>query len=67
MRIKKRNRVIFQSIKGSTITKFLIIDCIICTGIYYAINLFTSSVLIGIAGSLIGTEGIKKVSVKLCK
>jgi hypothetical protein len=67
MRMKKQNHIIFYTIKGSTIKKFLILDCITCTGIYYAIKIYTASVIIGVLGSMVGTEGIKRASDKLCK
>ncbi|WP_260508255.1 hypothetical protein [Cytobacillus firmus] len=62
--MKKQNQVVFYTIKGSTIKKFLILDCITGTGIYYVIKMISSSVLIGVVGSIVGTEGIKRASVK---
>jgi hypothetical protein len=62
LRIKKHNKVVFYIIKGSTIIKFIIIDCITSTSLYYLIKLITSSILIGLVGSIVGIEGIKRVS-----
>lgn len=63
----KTNQVIFCTIKGSTIKKFLIIECITGMGMYYAIKIISSSVLIGVIGSIAGTETIKRVSKRLEK
>ena len=64
--MKKHNQVVFYTIqmKGSTIKSFLILDCIAGMGIYYLIKWISTSVLIGVIGSIVGTHGIKKVSVK---
>ncbi|QNF29779.1 MULTISPECIES: hypothetical protein [Metabacillus] len=62
MSVKKQNQVVFYIIKGSTIKKFLILDCITGTSLYYAIKIISSSILIGIVGSIVGTEGIKRAS-----
>ncbi|WP_217282326.1 hypothetical protein [Bacillus sp. CRN 9] len=59
--MKKENQIIFYSIKGSTIKKVFIIDLVTGTGIYYIVKFISASVLIGIIGSVVGTEGIKKV------
>ncbi|NRG43397.1 hypothetical protein HRF87_01305 [Bacillus sp. CRN 9] len=59
--LKKENQIIFYSIKGSTIKKVFIIDLVTGTGIYYIVKFISASVLIGIIGSVVGTEGIKKV------
>nr|WP_228467359.1 hypothetical protein [Brevibacillus sp. JNUCC-41] len=47
-------------VKGSTIKRFLILDLIIGSGIFYVVKFISSSLLIASASSLIGTEGIKK-------
>ncbi|MFJ8246813.1 hypothetical protein [Peribacillus asahii] len=57
MNMKTQNQVVFYTIKGSTIKKFLILDCITGTGIYYAFKIISSSVL----GSIVCTEGIKRL------
>ncbi|MCM3179307.1 hypothetical protein ACUXCC_000079 [Cytobacillus horneckiae] len=59
--MKKENQIIFYSIKGSTIKKVFIIDLVTGTGIYYIVKFISASVLIGMIGSVVGTEGIKKV------
>ena len=60
MTVNKQNDVVFYSIEGSTIKKFLIIDLLIGSGIFYAIKIISASVLMGMAGSMIGAEGIKR-------
>lgn len=57
----KNNQVIFCTIKGSTIKKFLIVECLTGTGFYYAAKIISSSVLIGMISSMVGTETIKKL------
>ncbi|MEH7494887.1 hypothetical protein [Neobacillus niacini] len=59
--MKKQNQVVFYTIKGSTIKKFLILDCITGTGIFYALKIVSSSILVGFFGSLVCTEGIKRL------
>lgn len=59
--MKKQNQVVFYTIKGSTIKKFLILDCIAGTGIFYAFKIVSSSILVGFFGSLVCTEGIKRL------
>ncbi len=60
----KNQTVVFYSIRGSTIKKFIILDCITGTGIYYALIFITSSILVGIVGSMVCTEGLKRLSCK---
>lgn len=62
--MEKQNQVVFYIIKGSTINKFLILDIITGTGIYYAFKIISSSVLVGILGSIVCTEGIKRLPSK---
>lgn len=62
--MKKQNPVVFYTIKGSTINKFLILDIITGTGIYYGFKIISSSVLVGILGSIVFTEGIKRLPSK---
>ncbi len=64
MNIKTNNQVVFYSIQGSTIKKFLLLDFILGTGIYYLVKIISSSILIGSIGSFICTEGIKRLSSK---
>lgn len=59
--MKKQNQVVFYTIKGSTIKKFLILDCLTGTGIFYALKIISSSILVGFFGSLVCTEGIKRL------
>ena len=58
---KKQHQMVFYSIKGSSIKNFLLIDLITGTGIYYAVKVISASVIMGMVGSVIGTEGIKWV------
>ncbi|THF79825.1 hypothetical protein E6W99_11340 [Metabacillus sediminilitoris] len=64
--MKGQNQVFFCSIRGSTIKKFIILDCITGTGIYYALKIITSSVLVGVVGSIVCTESIKRIPSKCC-
>lgn len=67
MKLKKQQPFVFYTIKGSTIKKFLILDCITGTGLYYALKIYSSSVVIGILGSMVGVEGVRKISVRKAK
>ncbi|MFD6209509.1 MULTISPECIES: hypothetical protein [unclassified Peribacillus] len=58
--MKKNNSIVFYVIKGSTIKKFLILDLVVGTGIYFAVKFISSSLLMASLASIIGTEGIKK-------
>jgi len=62
--MKTQNIVIFYTIKGSTIKKFIIIDFIFGTGIYYVLKVISTSVLVGILGSMVCTEGLKRLPYK---
>lgn len=57
---KKNNQIVIYIIKGSTIKRFLILDLIIGSGIFYVVKFISSSILIASVSSFIGTEGIKK-------
>lgn len=57
----KQEQVFFYSIQGSTIKKFIIVDCLTATLAYYAIAIPTSSMLMGIIASVVFTEGIKRL------
>ncbi|MBO1582848.1 hypothetical protein [Bacillus sp. XF8] len=61
MKKEKNNQIVFHTIQGSTIKKFLIIDLITGTGIYWIINFISSSTLIAIISSILGTKRIKKM------
>lgn len=60
--INTQKEIVFYTIKASSLKKFLIIDLIAGTGIYYVVKIISTSVLLGMAGSIIGAEGIKKIS-----
>ncbi|AOZ90902.1 hypothetical protein PNBC_02625 [Paenibacillus crassostreae] len=62
LKSKKQNQFVFYTIKGSTIKKFLILDLVTGSVIYFAVKIIYSSILIATVGSIIGTEGIKKIS-----
>ncbi|PHD75920.1 hypothetical protein COF64_10960 [Bacillus sp. AFS043905] len=60
MSMKKNDQFVIYIIKGSTIKRFLILDLIIGSGIFYVVKFISSSILIASASSFVGTEGIKK-------
>lgn len=43
------------------IKRIMILDIIVGSGIYYALQWMCSSIIISMIGSMVGTEGIKKV------
>jgi hypothetical protein len=55
------NKVVFCSIKGSTIKRYILIDMLIGSGVYYIIYFISSSFLLGMTGSYIGTEAMKGI------
>ncbi|MDQ0225878.1 hypothetical protein [Metabacillus niabensis] len=59
--IWNQNKILFYTIKGSSIKQFFIIDLVVGTGIYYGVETFSSNVVIAIIGCVIGTEGIKRI------
>ncbi|MFJ7746440.1 hypothetical protein [Peribacillus sp. NPDC097295] len=59
--VKRKNQIVFYTVKGSTIKNFLIIDMIMGTGIYYVVKMISTSVLMGMIGSYVGSEGIKRI------
>ncbi|WP_078378774.1 hypothetical protein [Sutcliffiella halmapala] len=61
---RKQNQIVFYTIRASTIKKFIVIDCVTGTGIYYAIKIISASTLIGLVGTIIGIECIKRISVR---
>ena len=61
MNIKEQNQAVFYSIEGSFIKRFLIIDIVMGSGIFYAVKIISTSVLIGMAASVMGTEGMKRI------
>ncbi|WP_285768431.1 hypothetical protein [Peribacillus sp. SI8-4] len=56
----KDTQIVFYVIKGSAIKKFLVLDLIVGTGIYFTIKIISSSIIMASVGSFIGTEGIKQ-------
>jgi hypothetical protein len=60
----KNQNVVFYTIRGSTIKKFIILDCMTGTGIYYALKFITSSIIVGIVGSMVCTESLKNCLVR---
>ncbi len=58
---KKNNQFVFYTIKSSTIKKFVIIDLVTGTGIYWTVNFISSSALIAIISCILGTKKIKKM------
>lgn len=57
---KKEKVFLVVVIEGSTIKRIMILDIIVGSGIYYALQWMCSSIIISMIGSMIGTEGIKK-------
>lgn len=54
-------RMIFITIEKSTLQKFVLIDLVIGSGLYYIIKLISCSLLLATIGSMAGTEGIKTI------
>ncbi|MBW3494213.1 hypothetical protein [Bacillus sp. FDAARGOS_1420] len=54
------NQFVFHTIKSSAIKKFVIIDLITGTGIYWTVNFISSSALLAIISCVLGTKKIKK-------
>lgn len=58
---RSRQTVVYiVEIKGAAIKKFVMLDILLGTGIFYAVKLICSSVLVASVGSFLGTEGIKR-------
>ncbi|EEL87694.1 hypothetical protein bcere0029_24590 [Bacillus cereus AH1272] len=55
------NQFVFHTIKSSAIKKFVIIDLITGTGIYWTVNFISSSALLAIISCVLGTKKIKKM------
>lgn len=54
-------KIIFYAIDRSTLKRFILVDILLGTTIYYAIKMLSSNMIIATIGSIIGTEGIKKL------
>lgn len=52
---------IFYSLESKVVKKFIVVDIIIGTGLYYMCRASFSSEAAGIIGSIIGTEGIRRL------
>lgn len=50
----------FYVIESKVIRKFLVIDIMIGTGIYYVCRTICANEIVGIIGSIVGTEGIRR-------
>ena len=61
MRNVNQPRFIVVTIRKSTIINFIIIDILFSTTLYVVVKMIYSSVIIATSGSLIGTEGVKKL------
>ncbi len=57
----KNNQFIFHTIQGSAIKKFVIIDLITGTGIYWTVNFISSSAILAIISCILGTKKIKEM------
>ncbi|CAM4319451.1 hypothetical protein [Paenibacillus tarimensis] len=56
-----QNVIVIYTIKASSIRNFLIVDLAAGTGIYLAVKMLSSNVWIASIGSMLGTEGIKRL------
>lgn len=61
MEVSNKRRTVLLVIKRSSIQKFIVIDLILGTGLYYAVKIISSSIIIATVGSMIGTEAVKKI------
>ncbi|KAB7666068.1 hypothetical protein [Bacillus sp. B1-b2] len=57
----KQKEIIIITVQLSTVKRFFIMDMGVSTLSYYVIKAVTGNVIIDIIGSLIITEGLKKV------
>lgn len=62
--MKNQHQVVFYTINHSTIKRFFILDCMIGTGFYFLFKILSSSVLVGVLGSFVYTEGVKRLTRK---
>ncbi|MFS0785278.1 hypothetical protein ABC345_02720 [Shouchella sp. 1P09AA] len=61
MQMKKGNhKFVFYTIKVTKLKRFLLLDMVAGTGIYFTVKVVTASVVAGMVGSVIGTEGMKR-------
>lgn len=61
MQMKKGNhKFVFYTIKVTKLKRFLLLDMMAGTGIYFTVKVVTASVVAGMVGSVIGTEGLKR-------
>jgi hypothetical protein len=61
--LAKKNEQAFLVVfvEGAVIKRLMILDIMVGSGIYYALQWMCSSIIISMIGSIVGTEGIKKV------
>ncbi len=62
--MKRGNQVVFYVITRSTIKKFIILDCIAGSSIFYTFKFISSSVVVGLLVSYVCTEGMKRLPIK---
>ena len=55
-----KQQVFFYAINGKPIKSILMIDLVVGTGIYYIVKIVVTSAVLATAGSVIGSEGIKR-------
>lgn len=55
------NQFVFYVVKGSAIKKFIIIDLIAGTGIYWTVNFISSNALLAMINCILGTKKMKKI------
>lgn len=59
--VSSKRRIVLLVIKRSSIQKFIVIDLILGTGLYYVAKIISSSAIVAAIGSMIGTEALKKL------
>ncbi|KXY20978.1 hypothetical protein BK709_30205 [Bacillus thuringiensis serovar shandongiensis] len=55
------NQFVFHVVKSSAIKRFIIIDIIAGTGIYWTVNFISSNALLAIISCILGTKKMKKM------
>ena len=61
-RTKLRRPIIIYAIKASTLRNLMIFDLAAGSGVYFTVKVLTGSLLFATAGSMAGTEAIKRLT-----
>ncbi|PQD95324.1 hypothetical protein CYL18_10860 [Pradoshia eiseniae] len=56
----EQSQFVFYLIESSAIKQFFLLDMLTGTGLYYLCKFCSSSILIGMIGSVVGVEGIRR-------